>query len=141
MEISLAVVADAANVAEGGKLNLLGVFQAIYAPAVPCQHHALSLVITVLAEVHEKGRTAELRIAFIDPDGQTVAAPPPLPVPIPADESPYRGWHSVVFNMQNTVFAKFGAHEVHLWLDGARAATIPLDVLPASHGPGRRELG
>lgn len=70
MDVPLAVVADAANVSREGKLNILGLFDTIRAEAFPCVHPMLALVIRFQGDPGDRGQRKELRIQFVDEDGQ-----------------------------------------------------------------------
>lgn len=85
MHVSFALFADAANLSQEGKLNVLGVFDALQVASLPAVHPRAHLV------VHLKGSAADLgshTVAFrwLNPSGQelwssqgdlNVGAPPP----------------------------------------------------------------
>ena len=50
MRVSLALLADYSNVSREGKLNILGIFDTIYAPRFPTTHAHLQLVVRFEAE-------------------------------------------------------------------------------------------
>ena len=68
MDVTLAVLCDAANVSREGKLNLLGIFNSIHAARFPAAHPHLALVLRVEAGVGEEG-TYPLELKFVDEDG------------------------------------------------------------------------
>ncbi|MDP9369168.1 MAG: hypothetical protein M3Q03_12985 [Chloroflexota bacterium] len=72
MKLRLAVLADAVNTSQDGKLNLLGVFNTIYFHAMPEAIPALHLVLRLEADRDEWGVTKELTVRLIDADGKTV---------------------------------------------------------------------
>src|SRR5437867_6654951 len=85
MQVSFALFADAANLSQEGKLNILGVFDALQVASLPAVHPRAHLV------VHLKGSGADMgahTVAFrwLSPAGQelwsssgdlNVGAPPP----------------------------------------------------------------
>ena len=85
MHVSFALFADAANLSQEGKLNVLGVFDALQVAALPAVHPRAHLV------VHLKGTAADLgahtvSFRWLNPSGQelwssqgdlNVGAPPP----------------------------------------------------------------
>ena len=85
MHVSFALFADAANLSQEGKLNVLGVFDALQVASLPAVHPRAHLV------VHLKGTGADIgqhtvRFRWINPRGQelwtsagevNVGAPPP----------------------------------------------------------------
>lgn len=85
MHVSFALFADAANLSQEGKLNILGVFDALQVAALPAIHPRAHLV------VHLKGTGADMgshtvSFRWLSPSGQelwtsqgdlNVGAPPP----------------------------------------------------------------
>src|SRR5438132_13061512 len=85
MQVSFALFADAANLSQEGKLNILGVFDALQVASLPAVHPRAHLV------VHLKGTGADMGahtvgFRWLSPAGQelwsssrdlTVATPPP----------------------------------------------------------------
>ena len=49
MHVSFALFADAANISQEGKLNILGVFDALQVAAVPAVHPRATLVVRLKA--------------------------------------------------------------------------------------------
>lgn len=72
MDLTLALLADYANVSQEGKLNVLGVFDAIFAPEFPALHTELHLVLRFEAGPAERGQTKTVEIKLIDQDGRTL---------------------------------------------------------------------
>ncbi len=62
MDVPLALIADAANISEEGKLNVLGVFNRITARELPATHPQLTLVLKFVADAVEAGQTKRLQI-------------------------------------------------------------------------------
>ena len=85
MHVSFALFADAANLSQEGKLNILGVFDALQVASLPAIHPRAHLV------VHLKGTSADIgthtvNFRWLNPDGSelwnssgdlNVGAPPP----------------------------------------------------------------
>ena len=72
MDVSLALLADAANTSRDGKLNLLGIFDAIQAAKFPTTHPSMMLVLRLEASAADGDRAHELDVRFIDADGGQV---------------------------------------------------------------------
>lgn len=72
MELTLALLADYANVSQEGKLNVLGVFDTIFAPEFPAFHTELQLVLRFEAGPAERGQIKSIEIKLIDQDGNTL---------------------------------------------------------------------
>lgn len=56
MHISFAVFADAANLSQEGKLNVLGIFDALHVTALPAVHPRAHLVVRVKGTPEDRGR-------------------------------------------------------------------------------------
>ncbi len=68
MEVAFAVFADAANLSQEGKLNVLGVFDALQVGAIPAVHPRAHLVVHLKGSAADVGRhTVTLR--WINPGG------------------------------------------------------------------------
>ena len=72
MKITLAVLADYANITREGKLNILGIFDVIHAQDFPMNHPQMQLVMRFEADVAEEGKTKKLEIKLMDDDGKTL---------------------------------------------------------------------
>src|SRR3954466_3556307 len=68
MQVAFAVFADAANLSQEGKLNVLGVFDALQVGALPAMHPRAHLVVHFKGTATDAGRhTVTLR--WINPQG------------------------------------------------------------------------
>lgn len=128
MHVSFALFADAANLSQEGKLNILGVFDAVQVGTLPTVHPRACLVVHLKGDIHDVGRHA-LALRWVGPSGQElwqtegemeVQAPPQggsldLPViaalDLPLDEA--------------------GLYVMHVLLDQRPSATVPLRVRAA----------
>jgi hypothetical protein len=70
MEISLATLAEAANVTADGKLNILGAFDTIQACSFPAPTPAMTVVVRLLFEYEDSRRTYSVRTRLVDQDGR-----------------------------------------------------------------------
>ena len=72
MHITLAVLADYANVTADGKLNILGIFDRMNVTNLPAVHPQMNLVLRLEAHAAERDRSHPVEIRLIEPDGQTI---------------------------------------------------------------------
>lgn len=72
MQLRFAFLAEHANVTEDGKLNVLGIFDRLYAPNFPALHRVLYLVASYEADPGDAQAAHEMEVRFIDPDAQAV---------------------------------------------------------------------
>lgn len=68
MEIAFAALADAANVASNGNLNVLGAFDTIGARRFPARHPAMVLAFRTRFEFDDQEQEHLVRITLIDED-------------------------------------------------------------------------
>ena len=126
MHISFAVFADAANLSQEGKLNILGVFDAVQVAGLPTIHPRTHFVVRLKANSADTGQH-KLTFRWLSPfeeelwssSGEMTVAPSPNPMfevdlPIIA----------VVDLPLNTT----GQYTMQVTLDGALTATVRLLV-------------
>lgn len=85
MHVSFAVFADAANLSQEGKLNILGVFDALQVQSLPAVHPRAALVVHLKGSSGDTG-THTVSFRWLSPSGQElwnstgnldVGTPPP----------------------------------------------------------------
>ena len=139
MDIDLALLADAATVDSGGKLNILGIFDRINASSFPARHGRVALVVRFTAGVHEAGEH-EVEIVLRDPQGEKVVG---LDGKIHFGPGPrYTGGEirvPHVLNLDGLVFKEPGRYSFDLRVDGQHHRSLPLTVVSATGagGPAR----
>src|SRR3990172_9042749 len=72
MEVPLALLADYANVSGEGKLNVMGVFNRIWAKEFPAVHPEMQLVFRLEAGPAERGQEKTIEVKLLDADGAVV---------------------------------------------------------------------
>lgn len=134
MHVSFALFADAANISQEGKLNVLGVFDALHIAQLPAVHPRATLVVRLKALPDDVGRHV-LAFSWMSPSGDEIwsssgeldvgTAPPgasELDVPvIAAIDLPIH---------------EAGAHVLRISLDGDLCAELVLHVRVAAPGLG-----
>jgi hypothetical protein len=124
MDIEAFLLCDAAT-DQGGKLNVLGAFDAIFAAQVPTMHPACAVALRLRFSRIEEGQHP-FRIYIIDEDGGEVV--PKLEgvisVKIPAESGSTAV--NVVANLQRLKLSKFGKYSIDLAIDGEHKASLPL---------------
>ena len=74
MEVTLALLADYANVTREGKLNLMGVFTVINAPALPWIHPQMKLVLQLEAGPADWDTEKHIEVQLLDADANQISA-------------------------------------------------------------------
>ena len=72
MNISLAFLADEANVSQEGKLNVLGIFDRIATHTFPVVHPRLVFAFRVQMDFADAGRTFPVQVRLLDQDGEAM---------------------------------------------------------------------
>jgi hypothetical protein len=129
MHVTFALFADAANLSQEGKLNILGVFDALQVATLPALHPRATLVVHLKGSVADAG-THRVSLQWMSPsgselwssDGELGVASPP----------------SGVLDMDFPLIAQLdlpldlaGSYVMRVGLDGEMHAEIPLQVRSA----------
>ena len=138
MHVSFALFADAANLSQEGKLNVLGVFDALQVGALPAVHPRATLVVRLKAGDEDAGVHA-LAFGWVGPGGDEiwsssgeleVGSPPPgandIDIPVIA---------AIDLPIQ-----EIGTHVMRIALDGDLCAELPLHVRLGAPTPPVRGL-
>lgn len=127
MTIPFAVIADGANVSREGKLNILGIFDTIYAKSFPVTHADMKLVMRVEASPAEAGVKHIIEIKLLDEEGQAVLGMKADVVPhgVPQGRSMRM---DQVLSLHNVTFKKPGKYYFAILVDKDQKATLPLRV-------------
>lgn len=134
MEVDLAVVADAANVSQEGKLNVLGVFDTIWARKFPFRHSAMVFVLRVRADFTEQGHH-QMEVRLIDADGgQLFKAEGPLHVPAGTPGRQVKP--HVIMGLSGISFPKPGDYSFEVLVGGQHLRSVPLYVV---EGPPKKK--
>jgi hypothetical protein len=132
MNCQLAVLCDAAT-ESGGKLNLLGAFDAIYTAQFPAMHAQCAVALRMTFTNVEEGMH-KLRLNFVDEDGKFIlpGIDHPLEVSVPPDT--HFITRTFVLTIQQLKFERPGLYSIDIAVDGRQEASIPLLVKQAPPG-------
>lgn len=72
MNVQLAVLADAANVAAGRKLNIMGIFDTIAERDFPAVHPSMVLAMRIRLDYGDGSKTHKLAICLMDVDNKVL---------------------------------------------------------------------
>ena len=127
MENKLALIADAANTDAAGKLNVLGLFDTIFASSFPARHPALTLVLRFECNASEFGKVKEMTIGLHTADGEKLFEIQGN-MAIPTPKSPL--YHAqVIFELKDLVFPKEGDYAFYINIGGETKATLPIHLV------------
>ncbi len=127
MNVQVAVLCDAATQDSTSKLNLLGVFDTIFAPQMPAVQPQCAVALRITFATGDEGQR-KLALNFINADGHPImpAMEIPVAVVLPADAH-FLSLNFVV-NIQQLRFPEAGLYSVDVAADGRSLASIPLQV-------------
>lgn len=132
MQVTLAVLADYANVTADGKLNILGIFDRMSVTGIPAVHPQMHLILRLEAHPAERQRKHRVEIRLHDPDGATVFEVKGEVVP---DGAPGRTTATnQILTLNNLQLAKAGGYNFVVFVNDDLKTEVPLDV--EVHRPG-----
>jgi len=130
MQVPFAVIADGANISREGKLNILGMFDTIYARAFPVTHAEMKLVLRIEAAPSEAGKKHLVEIKLVDEAGQSVLGMKATVVPRPAPHGRTLRMDQVL-SLRNVTFKKPGKYFFSVLIDDEQKAAVGLRVAEA----------
>jgi len=126
MEIDAFLLCDCAT-AGGGKLNVLGAFDGIWARQMPVVHPACAVVTRVRFSKFEQGQH-DVRITIIDADGNIIGPDlkDAISITVPPNEDSIV--RNLILNIHGLRFNQPGQFRVDLTIDNQQIASLPLKV-------------
>jgi hypothetical protein len=121
-------LADYANVAQDGKLNILGVFQEVNPAGFPAGVPQMFLVVSFEASAAEFGTQKHIRIALLEADGTEIMS---MEGPIVVQHPPRpgsRAYINQIVNLQGLAFPHAGDYAFHILVGGEEKRAVPLRV-------------
>ena len=128
MDVSLAVLADAANVSREGKLNILGAFDTIHATKFPTTHPSMQLVIRFVAYPSERLTPRKVTIKLLDADANELLTLSGDAV-VPDKTGPDDINMVSIIGFSNVEFQQAGRYEFSILLNNDVKRTVPLKVV------------
>lgn len=136
MHVTFALFADAANLSQEGKLNILGVFDAVQVGTLPTVHRRANLVMHLKGDDRDSG-THTVTLRWVSPSGEELwntqgeVAVQSTPIGGSSMDLP-------VIAAVDLPMDQAGAYMMHIALDDAPSASVPLHVRAAlpSFAPG-----
>lgn len=127
MKVEVAVLADYANVAEGGKLNVMGIFDRISAPAFPAQHAFMVLAFRLRMEFEDRDSTNRTEIVLVDEDGKALGGGTGE-VRVGSIPPGQRSTVTQIIQFPGLRFEHPGEYRFRLMWNGVESCTIPLTL-------------
>jgi hypothetical protein len=126
MDVTLAMIADYANVTADGKLNVMGIFDRIRASAFPAVHPLMQLVVVFTASPAEKGLEKSIQVRLLDEDGQSMMD---LGGRVTVPDGPGPGVQlQHIYALQMLQFQRAGTYAFHILVNEDTKRVVPLMV-------------
>lgn len=131
MRVTLAVLADYANISQEGKLNILGIFDRIQVAELPTSLPQMHFVMRLEAHPAERDRAHAVEIRLHDPDGQAVFE-------VKGEVTPRGGQAGLpvvtnqILGLNNLRLQQAGGFNFVVFIDNDLKAEVPLIV---DHAP------
>ena len=124
MKMEIFALCDAATVS-GGKLNILGAFDSVFATQAPVVHSQCALSIRLRFSRIEEGEH-RIRITVVDEDGHSIMPnlDGKLSVKFVTEEDSVVT--NFIVNIQQLKLEKFGTYSIDLAVDARHETSLPL---------------
>ena len=133
MDVTVAVLADYANVSQDGKLNIMGIFQEINPPTLPYALPQMYLVLSFSAGPAEFDTVRNIRIPLLHSDGQELLAME-AQMPVPRPKRPgSRAYINQTIGLAGVRFERPGDYAFSILVGDDEKATVPLHVNKPIH--------
>jgi hypothetical protein len=126
MQIEVFSLCDAAT-AGGGKLNVLGAFDTIWAKEVPVVYPQCTVALRVRF-LSSEGDKHEVSVKFIDADGKHVVPPTGGVINIKYPQGQRSSSANLILNIQGLKLEKYGEYSIDLAIGKTSWASLPLFV-------------
>ena len=128
MKLTVLAFADSANIAEGSKLNIFGIFDTIFTPAVPTTHPEMAIAMRFAVSPSDRGRSHDLQLKLVAPNGTAIVTGN---AQVTIQESPVnRDVHHFdqVVKIPGVQFPEAGTYRLEVLVNGRKAGHILLAV-------------
>jgi hypothetical protein len=128
VDVTLAVLADYAVVSQDGKLSVMGIFQEVNPPVLPFALPQMYLVVSFAAGPAEFDTVKDIKIAFLDNDGnEMLALEGQVPVPRPLRVGS-RAYMNQVIGLNGVTFERPGDYAFAILVGGETKETVSLHM-------------
>jgi len=128
VDVTVAVLADYANLSQDGKLNIMGIFQEVNPPVLPWALPQMYLVLSFSAGPAEFGSTRSLRIVLLHSDGQEILRLD-AQMQVPRSKRPgSQAYINEAIGLAGVVFDRPGDYAFSILVGDDEKANVPLHV-------------
>lgn len=127
MKLNLFLAADYANITREGKLNVMGIFNDIYAQSFPARHSSMHLVAKLGAELGEYGQTRDFTVKLLDEDANQIFDLSGQ-FQVPTGKQGRKPEVNLILELKDLVFPKEGIYQFVLLVDKDHKGELSLYV-------------
>ena len=125
MKLTVLALADYVNTVEGGKLNILGIFDRITAKDFPTQHGQMSIVLRFLCEYDDSEEERTIRVHLEAPSGKKLVELTGN-VRLPTMQPGQPATVNQVLQLAGVEFKQSGTYPIRVYVENELAGEIPL---------------
>lgn len=126
MQIEVFSLCEAAT-SSGGKLNMLGAFDTIWAAKVPAVHPQCTVALRVRFRSSE-GNQHRVSVKLVDADGKHVVPPTDGMINIKYPQGQRTSSANLILNIQGLKLEKYGEYSIDLAIGAKNRVSLPLFV-------------
>lgn len=130
MKVDFCAIADHANVAEGGKLNVIGIFDAIRGKSFPLVHGRLVFVVRLFYDYSDSERERNVKVTLETPDGEKLLKAEGKAKVGTVEAGQFRHVNQI-FELNQVPFERSGTYMFRVWIDNKQRAESTLRVVQA----------
>jgi len=128
MRVLHILAADYANVTKDGKINVMGVFNRIFAHKFPARQPEMHLVVKLDASPAEYDTVRKLIIKLLDEAGRQEIVNWSRDIHIPMGSGAERAEINQILRLRDVVFPTPGAYQFSVIVDKDEKGTLPITV-------------
>lgn len=127
MRVALFLAADYANITREGKLNVMGIFNDIYAQTFPARHPSMHLIAKLGAELGEYGQVRDFTVKLLDADGNPIFDLSGQ-FQVPSGGQGRKPEVNLILELKDLIFPKEGIYQFVLFVDKDHKGELSLYV-------------
>lgn len=130
MKLTVLTLADYVNTAEGGKLNILGIFDKIGAKEFPTRHGPMTIVLRFLCDYADSEEEPTVKIQLEAPSGKKLVDVT-VKIRIPTMQPGQPATVNQVLQLVGVEFKQSGTYPIRVYVEDELAGEIPLLLVRA----------
>jgi len=128
MHVLHILAADYANVTKDGKINVMGIFNRIFAHEFPTRQPEMHLIVKLDASPAEYDTVRKLTIKLLDETGKQEIVNWSRDIHIPIGSGAERAEISQILRLRDLVFPTPGTYQFSVIVDKDEEETLPITV-------------